>query len=315
VNTERTVSIHRRKTLPVLPPNDMVPAVNPTPAHPLIVSVSELSAFLRCRSRWYWSYLAGLRRKTDSREYRSIGIIVHDTLEQWHGLQPKIRYGKQGRRLIGVFVNVELKKATGFVLDEKMRVMVRAMVIGYAAWARMEDREIGLRECAPEEWFDLPLTKDGSIIVRGKIDNRFEPVTLKRTMAMQEFKTKSKIDFSMIDLNFQLSTYLWALRQKFPKHRRYIAYHTILRRQMPGPRVTAALFSRTMVERTDQEIDRWVRDVQSIAADMVAPRIYPNVQPSCQWDCDFYNPCLLRSEPRDLKFVLKSEYTTERETR
>lgn len=317
---KRAVSVHKARVLPLLPPQDRVPMVTPTPATPLIISVSELGAFLRCRVRWYWSYQVGLRRLTDKTEYRSIGIAVHDILEAFYREPLRRRTRQHMRATIDAYMAPPKKGAPPRSalqrLEPKSLELVRGMCMGYAAWARTEDAAIGLDTSSPEEWFELPLVKDGSIKVRGKIDNRFEPTVLKRTLACQETKTKGQIDVSVIDLNFQLSTYLWALREQFPKYKRYEAHYTILRRQMPGPRVRAALFHRTAVSRSDEEVDRWVRDVRLMVADMAeGPRIYPNVTRECTWDCDFYNPCLLRADRADVRHVLRSEYTTEKEAR
>lgn len=305
---ERAVSIHRRKVLPIIPP-EQLPVLTATRKNPLIISVSELGAFLRCRQRWYLGYMAGLRRKSEGSPLRAIGISVHDILEQWYLIPYSTRYTPDAMaRVVGK--RIKLLKDMG-IRDPKVRAMVVDMCNGYARWARKDDKRIGLRECAPEEWFELPLTEDGAIVVRGKIDNRFEPRVLKKTLACQETKTKGGFDVALLDLNFQLTTYLWAMKEKYPGYRRYQAYYTILRRMRPGPRVKNPLFFRTEgLERSPEEIDRWVADVRLMASDILAgPRIYPNVQDSCKWDCDFFNPCLLRGDPPNLKHVLKSEYT------
>lgn len=306
------ISVHRQRLLPVIAP-EQLPVFTATRKQPLIISVSELSAFLRCRWRWYLSYMAGLKRKHEGSPLRAIGIVVHDILEQWYTLPYRERHERGSMSLI-VAKRIKGLKALG-ILDPKVRGLVVDMCNGYARWARKEDRLIGLKECAPEEWFELPLTTDGRIVVRGKIDNRFEPTNLRRTLACQETKTKGGFNIAVLDLNFQLTTYLWAMKEKYPGYRRYQAHYTILRRMRPGPRVKSPLFYRTEgLHRTPEEIDRWVADVRLMAQDILSgPRIYPNVMENCKWDCDFFNPCMLRGEPSNLKHVLRHEYTTKKE--
>src|SRR5260221_9894846 len=108
-------------------------------------------------------------------------------------------------------------------------------------------------------------------------------------------------------MNLQLSVYHWALRQLFPKSRRYIIYYTVLRKQMPGPRVRAELFAREAVERTDEEIDQWADDTRRAVLDMPGAAIYPHYMDNCMWDCDYRNPCLLRGRKDDLKDALKRD--------
>lgn len=311
--SERLISIHRPsgKLLPLYAAaSDRVKIKlrpKPTAESPLIVSVSELSDFLRCRVRWHWRYQCGLERKVGS-DLRSIGILVHEILEAWYALKPAKRNHAAMKR-------VAKKLVDNTTLDElttKDMALIVAMCVGYAKWVATDDKvgdaAIGLAESFPEEWFELPLTEDKSILLRGKIDNRFISTVKKKTMGCQETKTKSQIQIDVVDLNTQLSAYLWAMMTKYPGMKRYQAWYTILRRQMPTERVRTALFHRELVERDEDEIRMWVADTQRKAKDMLDAAIYPNETSSCGWDCDFKNPCMLRSTPADLKHVLKTEF-------
>lgn len=297
------VSIHRLTKPSLLAAGDAaVERVVPTRKRPIVISASELRDWLRCRVKHHWRHQCRLVPKKGI-ENLGIGILVHEILEQWYGQPWKERSVKR----MAWLAKRRLRGTIPHDLDIESLELVRAMTIGYAAWAKPQDLEIGLRECTPERWYELPLA-EGRIIVRGKIDLVFEPRTLKRTMALNEYKTKAQIRVDMVDLNLQISVYLWALRQLFPKHRRYIAYYNVLRKQMPGPRVKADLFHREAVERTDDEIDQWTKDTERAALDMVGAAIYPNPMDSCAWDCDYQGPCLMRGRPSDLKDLLKREF-------
>lgn len=276
----------------------------PTAASPLFVSASELRDFLRCRVKHHWRYRAKLvPRKTPTP--LAFGSLIHATLEAWYRLPVAKRSVKA---MDASFLTLRKSKEAAALEIEELE-LAAVMCRGYADWARTEDAAIGLGKTTPEQWFDLPLIKDGSIRVRGKIDLVFAPKgPANGTIACKEFKTKSRIDIDVIDLNLQLSVYLWALRQLFPHFKQYRAHYTVLRKQAPGPRVTNALFHGEEVERSDAEIDLWASDTQALAYDMLGAAVYPNPQDACAWDCDYRTPCLLRANARDLQDVFARDY-------
>lgn len=266
----------------------------------MIISASELRDFLRCRVRWHWRYQCRLE-PIAGKEALSMGSLVHEITEAWYRLPIKKRGVKSMTRL----AKARIRETRLEALDTQARELIEAMCVGYAAWAKQEDPSIGLVECFPEDPFELPLTPDGSILVRGRIDNRFKP--RKRVMAMQELKTAGQFRDKGLDTLIQLSTYLWAMRVKYPKNDRYIAYYTEMRKQLPSERVRAPLFQRQEVERTAEEVDQWVLDVQRAALDMLDAAIYPNPNANCSWDCDFQIPCLQRGTD-DLEYTLRTGY-------
>jgi hypothetical protein len=301
--TEHLVSIHRASKASRLAAQDASALISPTPEHPLIISASELRDFMRCRVRWHWRYQCQLV-PVGGKEALSMGTLVHDILETWYKLAPK----KRTQKAMETIAKARVRTTKLDALDSDARELIEAMTIGYAAWAKEADKEIGLETSFPEEWFELPLIEDGSIIVRGRIDNRFHPTNKKKTVACQETKTAGQFRDKGLDTLLQVSLYLWALRVQFPKEKRYIAYYTELRKQIPSPRVKAPLFQRQEVERTAEEIDIWIQDTRRAALDMLNAAIYPNQNANCSWDCDFQNACMLRGSPDDLKHVLRTQF-------
>jgi hypothetical protein len=301
---QRLVSLHRRPKASLLASEARAEKPRrPTPEQPLIISASELRDFLSCRVKHHWRYQCNLAPKAGAPAL-AVGSLSHQILEAWYSLP----HGKRTVKAMERIAKARCAQHDWHELKVEDYELVRAMTIGYAAWAKADDAKIGLVDCDPESWFDYPLTPDGAIRVRGKIDNVFTPTTLKKTVACCEFKNKAKIDLNIVELNLQISVYLWALRQRFPKAKRYIAHYTVLRKQMPGPRVKADLFARESVERTDEQIDQWALDTQRAALDMLDGAVYANPSDQCQWMCDFKIPCLLRGSAGDLKHVLKTEY-------
>ena len=311
---ERLVSIHRQKK-----PDELASQAarytrkhkahdGPTPTRPLIISASELSEFLRCRVRHHWSSQLRLTSVKPSVP-RSMGTLGHQVMEEWYKL-PHVRRTTAGMKRIATKL---IRGTTMKELTEEDRELLTAMVTGYADWCMDEETEhndssIGLVKCLPEAWFEENVVPDGSIRVRGKIDNLFESTTYKKTVGMLESKFKGQIRETE-DNRVQDNVYLWAMRKRFPKMKRFTLYYQILRKQMPGPRVKAPLFSRDLVERTEDEIAQFEVDMRNIAIDMLDGAIYPNRNGQCQWDCDFKVPCLLRGNEEDLRHVLDTEFT------
>lgn len=293
----------------------------PTPKHPLIISTSEISQFLRCRLQWNWDKRVGLKSKKVSMP-RVNGILVHAVKEEFYQLQRAERTPEA----MAASLKIAAKKVTEVPITSKDRELAGAMLDGYVRWARSRhehnDKNIGKKTVYPEWQFVLPLVKDRSILIRGKIDELFEPTIYRRVLAMDETKTKNAISFDMMDMDAQLTTYLWAmwkatttgecplpkpLRQR--RYDRYIAWRTVLRRQMPGPRVKAALFARESIERSPDELKMWERDTLRIVHDMLDAAIYPTKRESCRYECDFYELCLVRSNKHDLKAIIEEQYT------
>jgi hypothetical protein len=293
----------------------------PTPEHPMIISASEVSQFLRCRLQWNWDKRVGLK-STKVGGPRVNGILVHAGKEEFYQLARAERTPENMKTA----AKRAFKKITEVPVTSKDRELAEAMLNGYTRWVRgkheMSDKSIGKRRVFPEWFWTLPLNADRSIWIRGKIDELFEPTIYKRVLAMDETKTKNYISFDMMDMDAQLTTYLWAMWKAsttdacpLPKplrHRRYdrfIAYRTVLRRQMPGPRVKAALFAREPIERTPDELKMWERDTLRVVHDMLDAAIYPTRRESCRYECDFYELCLARGNKHDLKAMIKEQYT------
>jgi hypothetical protein len=305
-------SIHRTNLDgPVQGAGRMKIPFQPTPERPMIISASEIAEFLRCRLKWNWHYRVGIT----SRKYampRAVGTWVHLGKEAWYTLPREQRTAKKMKSVAEQAIREARMKGA----PSKDRDLALAMLTGYAMWVRgnhdKSDKAIGKKIVMPEWEFSLPLLEDGSVLVRGKIDELFEPTIYKNTLAMDETKTRSTIEFDMLDMSAQMTVYLWAMSEhpllKKKKYRRFLGWRTVMRRQMPGPRVKAPLFGREFVERTDEELQMWLRDTRRTVKDMVDAAIYPNKTDRCKFDCDFYNLCLVRPNLTDLKEVIKSEY-------
>lgn len=300
------ISIHRPKAPSLIAARSRLKdPPRPTKENPIIVSASELRDFLRCRVKWWWRHQARIEPR-EKKEPLIFGGLTHEIIEPYYQLPD----AKRGPKNMAKLARARLMKVDPDELPIEMVELMQAMCVGYADWSRPRDKKLGITNIRSEEWFDLPLNKKGTIRVRGKIDVVFDITTLKKTMGCFEHKTAKQIKLDMVDLNLQLSVYLWALRVRYPKMKRYQAYRNVLRKQMPTARVRAALFAREGIERMDDEIDQWVIDTQRIAGDMLDAAIYPSPQDSCGWSCDYQIPCLMRGRPDDLQEVLERDYKT-----
>lgn len=296
-------SIHRLQK-PPMTGQDRLKGKKPTRENPLIISASELRDFLRCRVKHNWRHHQRLIPKSGAPAL-AMGGLIHEILETWNGLPPDRRTRKAMERIA--------TKRFSFTTPEELTVedleLIQAMTIGFSAFIKPYNDEVGLKVSLPERWFALPLLPDKSIIVRGKIDNVFEPTRrYKHAVMNDEYKSKSQIRVDAVEMMLQITIYLWALRRLYPKKKRYLTRYIILRKQLPTNRVTAPLFHCETVEREPDQIEQWAEDTRRIAMDMADAAIYPNPTEDCAWDCDFKIPCLLRGNTTDLRHVLQTQY-------
>lgn len=305
-------SVHRRKDLPILASSGRpIKIPKPTKEHPMYVSPSELSTFLRCRVKWLWGVQLELE-PNEGFNLREMGSLFASIQDEYYLLP----WQKRNERRMTKIAQRLIAKTKMENLSTEDRELLLAISGGYARWASnpnpkgkdLTDPVIGLRDCTPEEKFCVPITKDKRIWLRGRLDMRFKPHGEKSTMAMQEGKMRKGIDFNPFEVSLQVMSYLHSMRYNHPGFKRYKAYPTVSRRQMPGPRVRAALFGREMFEKSDEEIQQWLTDIQYVCQDMLDPAIYPNKEDSCMWSCDFKQLCDLRGDPKDLKAVVKNEF-------
>lgn len=299
------VSIHKTisgRNLRLFEGRDRVKLRRPTPEEPMIISMSELRDFLRCRVKWAGRHL--IRLEPIERPVNlAIGTVGHVILERYYGLKPEKRTVKAMTRIARKVV----RDTSIEQLSTENRELLEAMTIGYAAWSRERDREDGVGVCMPELWFDHPLDEDGTIRVRGKIDNPFVVTNAKRTMAFMDHKFKSQIKQDFLEMNLQMNGYAWALRQSFPKIKTFRGFYQTLRKQLPTSRVRSELFHREPIERDADEVDQWVLDTRRAVMDMVDAAIYPSPADDCSWSCDLKNACLLRGTP-DVRHILRTEF-------
>lgn len=245
-------------------------------------------------------------------ERLALGTLGHEVLEQFYTLPPAKRKVPAMKKLTETLV----KKTTIKELNSDARRLLQGMLIGFAAWRNNKaeceytDDIIGLEDCWPELPFYEALNADGSIILRGYIDQVFVSTRQRRTVGMVESKFNKDIRYDDVDQRLQLSTYLWVLRRLFPKARRYICYYQILRKQLPSPRVRTPLFHREPVERTLDELQVFEQDIIQAALDLPTGAVYPHYMDSCKWSCDFQTACLQRANPEDVAYILKTEFTT-----
>lgn len=283
----------------------------PTPAAPLVISASELLSWLRCRVQHHWSYQVRLRL-ADTPERLAVGTLGHEVIEHFYKKPRAERTVAYMQRLVKRHVH----RSSVDAVSTESRTLLAAMLPGYAKWVQTPrvceytDKEIGLDRCFPELEFNVPLTADGSIRVKGKLDGVFKSTTQRHTIGIIETKFLKDIRINDLENRLQLSMYLWALTKLFPKARHFLAYYQILRKMAPSPRVKSPLFHRELVERTPDELHLWEKDVEHMMMDMNGGGVYPSPMDSCQWSCDYLIPCGLRSAPADLKHVLDTMFVT-----
>src|SRR6185312_12131704 len=112
---------------------------HPTKEHPLIVSVSEIKNFKRCRVRHHWTHQCRLERLERALPL-AIGTFGHEILERWYALPLIERTQKTMEKIARKQAKVTDEKS----LSTDDLELVIAMTVGYAGWAKREDALIGV---------------------------------------------------------------------------------------------------------------------------------------------------------------------------
>lgn len=285
------------------------------------ISSSDINAFLRCRRRWDYS--------SDNRQHLEsvspaptlfLGTGVHDALEAFYKeltTDPATYFEAWAKERLAEYA------AAGINYNEetlrKNATLGYAMLQGYVEeyGADPRDDRDGIHLLTTEQEFALPIpATDGGLFV-GRLDGLMEDA--RGLVWVFETKTYTQAPRTFLHI-LQQAAYVWAANRLIrsgafahlglePTRRVYGTLYNGLRKQVPGPRVTAPLFVREWVERSRQELYLFERDLARIYRVMSNPalEIYPTYTDDCSW-CSYRSPCEAASLGEDEAALLKLEY-------
>lgn len=287
------------------------------------VSCSEIMLKLSCLRKW--DYAGETRRNLipigSGAPALVLGTHVHSALQHFYrsNIDPRETFKSEfAAQLMGW-------DSEGLDYDQekfsKLYQLGVTMLTGYLDhYGQDPQHDIdGIRVKVTEQEFMVPIpgTEDGYLV--GKMDGLC--VDRDGAVWVLEHKTFSQPP-KMLLLHFQMLAYTWAANQlaqagneQFvamgiaPGTRVWGALYNGLRKQAPGPRVTAPLFMREWIRRTTRELEIFGHTLTSVYTEMSRPdiAIYPTITRECEY-CAYQSPCLAAQMGADEDWLLSSGY-------
>jgi hypothetical protein len=280
----------------------------------VIVSVTEIESFLRCRYQWD---LASFQRQSlmpiKTKPNLALGKAVHQALEQW-AYQPQAdpeqlflmtaaatqdKIEAEYKRHIGTRPSdAEMSKFYQYV--GQGQIMIRNYALRYKT--PLPD---GFRFVQPEQRSIIPIpgtphflnaTMDGIVVDRKE---RLYPLERKTFSKMPEMHT--------LQNNHQFLCYLWQLTQMNIGHVEAVLYDGLL---VATKGDLDKLFLRVVLKRSQYELDVLGRELALVVTDMANdPQIYRNRRWEGCWDCSLESLCLAEYKNDNPDYVRRTEYT------
>jgi len=305
-----------------------------------LLNTSERMTFKRCRQKWYWGYVLGLKIKRE-RPALMFGDLIHQALAAYY--KPGVKRGPHPSKTFTKLYQKQLYFASGFgVKDIENEEWVEAGELGVAMLNNYVDTygNDGLIEIiAPEHPFAWPYhDSTGKLwIYVGRFDAVIRWVKTGE-VGLFEHKTAGSISDAHLQLDEQAGSY-WAFAMKHLKQIGILKknqeldmiLYNFLRKSKPDerPRNKQGLylnkdgsiskkqptdyFLRVPVYRDEPDRRTVLRRIRLESTEMRMARtgklaIYKNPTKDCSWDCPFYGPCELHETGDDYKEVLRQNY-------
>jgi len=289
---------------------------------PYEVSNSEIQTFLRCRRKWWLTYVECWRPKPSPAAYvgpLALGSRIHKVLEIFY---------KRGGDLLTTHADLLEKDRLlisddGFATDklDAEGELGRLMLEGYEEWVENEGLDADLAVLGVEEVLKHDILP-GKVRLIGKIDLRVHRLR-DDTRAVLDFKTSANFeDFtSTAHMAPQLLTYMTLDHlQGDPKTRVDGGMYRLLKKVKRGPRAMPPFYRETTIRHNVFFLRSFWRRLQGMLTDLFNARqalesgephqiwAYPTPTRTCSWDCPFLKVCPMFDDGSGVEDALNDEY-------
>jgi CRISPR/Cas system-associated exonuclease Cas4 (RecB family) len=278
------------------------------------LSTSEIKARLQCPAQHARAYREGIKLALP-RTALFTGRGIHTGLEAYHdsyGLPQDERVAialesflaDHDKQMQEIWSHNESLPDVKLREYEAARELGVAMLEGYAAW-EVNEPQLGLLKVDhTEEQFKVRVPGKRAYFV-GKRDGRTE---INGELWLVENKSAKSVGDSYIEalaLDLQVTGYTWAAEQELNRPVAGVVYN-ILRKQLPGPRVSAPLFYRVLVRRNETELARFAHDLPLYLDECRRGRVY--IAPSMMTcnGCAYRELCVNDNPMTRAKYVNKA---------
>jgi hypothetical protein len=293
----------------------------------LRLSNSEMTAYRRCKRKWYvTTYLRlGLRAGNAPGSALSIGNLVHDALASYY--DPEVRADRVA--FIREHIQIAVNETPGNEDDlRKEEALCVAMLEGYLMWLEDEGVDMDITVLGTERMVEVPLAEGATLI--SKLD---APVFRESDGARLAFehKTVGGLDqmLPMLKLDTQLLTehlvlFLDYIEKGATPEDAYDQCHGILYNMLKKVKRTASakppFYGRVDVPHNIHELRNHWRHCVAIAREIQATRAQldaggdhhtvcpPNPKRECTWDCPVFRVCVMFDDGSDIDGALEAMY-------
>lgn len=291
----------------------------------MIVSVTEVETFLRCRTKWdYTSFNRQSLTPVINAPALEVGSLIHATLAQWteHPAMSKADvlafYAVAGTKSLTATSQAYEERVGCKPAPAELERVMEAITLGYAMIGNYIDywksplpdgfmlvqTEQTLLVPIPNTTHNLEGTLDGLIAD----ESGYLYVLERKTFGQHPTDGE-------LDRKYQFLAYMWALRQLYGERVRGMAYDGLWKREVPGKtgRHTSpdSLFLRKLLVRPSYEIELFGREIAAQVSDMFnEPNLYRTVPFTDCWDCPMQKLCDAEHRGEDANFVRNMQFHT-----
>jgi len=249
-----------------------------------------MSCYRRCRRQYKWKYIDNLSPKEGIGRVR--GSAGHSALAEWYRNGCDLEADEMAMKAASSLLS-DFENSNNVSLSSEWELL-EIILPRYFDWARANDsfEEI----LSIEQEFEIDL--DGYRIV-GFIDGVVKATN--GTVWLLEHKFNKQVSTSHIDLDPQMSMYLWAAH-KLGIEARGVLYN-VIRVAEGGIAATKPVERRMVYRRPDglryieNEIKLQLKEMDLFHAGKLPA--YRNPTSNCSWDCSFFNSCLAINDDGD----------------
>lgn len=268
----------------------------------MIVTVTEIDTFLRCRLKWDLS--SHNRQSLASalpNEHLGLGLIIHDAMNAWRKDPTEMlvsHYNERVLHFLEEITTVYRERTDKDVTHEQLSPLLDATALGEAMchnyqayWKRSTPIGTKLRMSEQQYVIDIPGTPHK---VEGRIDALVQD--LSGNIWILDHKTYGqKKSRNVIAQTPQFMIYAWMLSRVLEKPVGVIYDGMWKRAEVPKGKDISDLFNRLEIGYPPEQM-AWVETfLQSVVTEMAStPAIRPTrtSDGSCVWGCNFDQLCL-----------------------
>lgn len=292
----------------------------------LRLSNSEMTAFRKCKRKWYLSHHRRLRSRVEPGygSALSVGTLVHDALAAYY--DPELRADPV--QYAWKLVESELETNPGYDIEiSKEWDLVKAMLEGYTEWLEETGVDSDLVFEGSERMVEIPMTDDVTLISKldapvSQISDGAKLLLEHKTVGSMEPNTVLKLDTQL--LTEHLVRFLDAQRKGASTDEAYEQCHGVmynmLRKVKRTSRATPPFYARTVVYHNVHELrNHWfhvlavAREIQDAHRRLDAGESHHSVTPpspsaDCKWSCPFFKVCVMHDDGSQVEAAIEAMY-------